>query len=334
MVNDSNFEKEKSAYQAFIENKHKEKFNTSIATINEIIERSVGSSILKLEKIIKGEANEVYSVTISEGKEIILRIGHGSRFYFEREKWAIETCVQKGIPAPKVLHVGEILDGEKKLTYCAEEKLAGIPLDEIVAGISEDDRADKLDSILQEAGKLLSEINSIEVKGWGDLDKEGVGKYSRGADVLQGDYVSKETILAIAEKISFDIRIIEEAFDLMAEDAKKLDGLIPRLLHNDFGPKHLLVSDNKITGVIDFENAEAGDPVKELARWDFFYKGKYSLETLLKGYGRKDLIEKDFASRFRLWSIFTAISNLHYYVGEGNQSGIDLVKRRLTELVG
>ena len=170
--------------------------------------------------------------------------------------------------------------------------MAGEPLDEIVAGIGEDDRASKLDSILQEAGELLSDINSIEVKGWGDLDKEGVGKYGRAADVLNGDYVSKATILAIANKISFDVGIIEKAYDLMQEDAKKLEGLTPRLLHNDFGPKHLLVSDSKITGVIDFENAEAGDPVKELARWDLFYKGKYPLEVVLRGYRKKELIEK------------------------------------------
>ena len=77
MSKDPNFEKEKSAYQSFIENKHKEKFNTSAAVINDIIERSVGASILKLEKIIKGEANEVYFVRTSDGKELILRIGHG-----------------------------------------------------------------------------------------------------------------------------------------------------------------------------------------------------------------------------------------------------------------
>ena len=102
-------------------------------------------------------------------------------------------------------------------------------------------------------------------------------------------------------------------------------------MHNDYGPKHFLIHEGKISGILDFENAEGGDPVREFARWDFFGQNKPEWGVLKEGYENQSLFEGDFQQRFQLWKIFLGVQHLEYYTKEQNPSGISLAKDRLTK---
>jgi aminoglycoside phosphotransferase (APT) family kinase protein len=58
-----------------------------------------------------------------------------------------------------------------------------------------------------------------------------------------------------------------------------------RLLHGDLEGGHIFVADDHYRGMIDFDQAQVGDPRWDLARvplWD----GDAALDALLDGYGR------------------------------------------------
>ena len=78
-------------YQAFLEKKHGSLI-TPDNTIEEVVKEIVGSSLVSKTRIIKGEANEVYSGKTEDGQEIIIRISRKGFAKFEREKWALDEC--------------------------------------------------------------------------------------------------------------------------------------------------------------------------------------------------------------------------------------------------
>ena len=60
-------------------------------------------------------------------------------------------------------------------------------------------------------------------------------------------------------------------------------------LHNDLGGRNIIAMKNKLTGIIDWEDAIMGDPQWELAFIDTFMVGKSSdkgfFEAFCEGYG-------------------------------------------------
>ncbi len=312
-------------YLSFIKDKHERLFNTPDEVSAPLIKKATGSDFVSKERIIKGEANEVYSVTTSSGEEVILRICHNDSLGFEDEKWAIEASEKAGVPVPKVLLTENVALADKKICISIESKLPGIPLNELRQNLSEEEKKD----LGRQAGEILSKINSVKMDGFGRIKKDGKWNYGSIQEVLLRKYLSKDKILAIAKEIDFDTEIIEKAFAILEEGAKKFPVIQPRLIHNDFAPKHLLIENNKIVGVLDFETAEGGDPVREFARWEFFSTNSFPTQYLIDGYADKTLFTDDFENRMHLWMVYLGILHITYYHREKNQSGLTMAKESL-----
>lgn len=76
--------------------------------------------------------------------------------------------------------------------------------------------------------------------------------------------------------------------------AARLSQLRPSLVHGDFGPQNLLFDPDtaKVTGVLDWELAHRGDPVKDLAWAEWIVRFHHpdltgSLPALFDGYGSR-----------------------------------------------
>lgn len=57
----------------------------------------------------------------------------------------------------------------------------------------------------------------------------------------------------------------------------------PVLLHGDLHPRHIFASDSELTGIIDWGDISAGDPIFDLGRYSI--GGEDTLPDLLAGYG-------------------------------------------------
>jgi aminoglycoside phosphotransferase (APT) family kinase protein len=245
---------------------------------------------------------------------------------FKEEKWAVEQCDQVGVPVPRIVLLDRIEKDGSQYNICVESKLPGTPLDE-QEGISEFQRAD----LLQQAGGVLSKIHSIPIDGFGQLDENGKGTFASVQEIFTDPYINKEKMLGIARDTFFENPIITRAFEIMESGASSYPSIEPKLIHKDFEPKHLLVENGIISGVIDFEMAEGGDPILDLARWHFFYKdSSYDVEEVIKGYSNKEIFTGDFSKRFNLWRIYTGIGYLAFQFQEKNQALIEFAKAEIT----
>jgi hygromycin-B 7''-O-kinase len=84
----------------------------------------------------------------------------------------------------------------------------------------------------------------------------------------------------------------------------------PVLCHNDVHEGNVLVEDGKITGLVDVENALAGDPWLDLAKADY-YGRPGQLDALLDGYGA---LPDD---RLRLYKIYHALELWDWFAATG-----------------
>lgn len=319
--------KHTESYTDFLQKKHSA-FNTPIDIINSIAQKAVSSKPVHKKKLILGEANEVYDITTANGQSIILRISHSSEPRFKEEKWALDHAREAGVPTPKVILIDQVNLGTKLLFFCVEEKLQGQPLKEIYSKHEIDESSKNL---VLKAGRILAKIHSIKVKGFGQLDENGNGKFKSWEDYMLNDEKHIDEFKRIAKKVDIDFSYITQAFEILNNYKLVYQTIEPRLLHGDFSPKHLLVVNNEITGVIDMENCKGGDIARDFSWWDYFHRGKFPVEWLMEGYEDPQVLTQEFRTRVKLCGLQLGIILLYYYYLEKNQNGVNHAKQILIE---
>lgn len=119
--------------------------------------REVSASPIRYkERIVHGEANEVYRITFESQLQVILRIARRAEGVFEKEAWAIGRCRDLGMAVPKVLSL-QRLDAEgAPLEFCFLEQLPGERLSDSLSLPQETLRA-----VVCELGKQISRMHAI-----------------------------------------------------------------------------------------------------------------------------------------------------------------------------
>lgn len=311
----------KDPYQKFLEKKHGG-FETPGNLIGTIVKKATGSGLVKKERIIAGEVNEVYDVTTENDQNVIVRISRQGSQNFETEERVIRLALMAGVPAPKILLIEQISSSLEKPTFCVEEKIEGKPLTSLMGSLE----SGVLRSIISESGGILSKIHSITVDNFGHLD--GTTSFKTWQDYIFSIEGRRDRIIAAAKRLRIEPELIDKAFRLLRENEKMFQIKEPKLLHGDFSPKHLLVKDNHITGIIDFEGAKGGDPVRDFAWLNFFYGDSFPIDWVKAGYDNKDLFDKNFDIKMKLYRLHLGLDLLEYYDSQKNESGLIHTKAR------
>jgi aminoglycoside phosphotransferase len=194
------------------------------------------------------------------------------------EAWAYQTAATQGIRVPRVLAARS--DPE----VVAVEFLAGVSL------WSDERRAEDNSRAWQQVGADLRALHEIRVAGFGPL-KSGVdgctGRSETWCPFVR--FAREEGIHKLVDSEVLDSRVGERLESRYDEAVTELhvcsDG---RLLHGDMEGGHILIADGQYQGIIDFDQAQVGDPRWDLARvplWD----GDVALDAVLDGYGRDTL---------------------------------------------
>lgn len=299
-------------YQRFLDDRHAG-FQTPENLIEEVVEKVTGTNIISRNKIIAGEVNEVYQITAQNEQKVIVRISRLGPASFEAEEKVINWVRKVGVPAPKVLLVQNAKFDSLEITFCVEEKIEGVPLKDIMDNL---DRG-SLKKIVFEAGGILSKIHSIPVKIFGYMDDPK--KYKSWEDFVFG--LDKDLVYKAGEWMGVDNKLIKKAFGILESEPDIFKVTEPKLLHGDFSPKHWLIERGKINGVIDFEDAKGGDPVRDLAWLEFFYPEPFPFETFLEGYTNKIIFDENFDKKMKLYRLQLGLDLLRYYYSEKNAPG-------------
>lgn len=218
--------------------------------------------------------NAVYKISFSDSTQVVLKISSPDKSSYmknevnliDAEIAALKLVKDKiKVQTPKVLYSDstcEICSGK----YFFMEYIDGVTFSSISASLSKEEK-EKID---YKSGKLVKEIIDITGSEFGFLADEN--KFNNLFDFV--NYILKNTI-ADAKSMNLDFGISEEEFlALLERDRRCFEvEMEPTFVHFDLSPENLLVKDNAVVGLIDWERALFGDPLME----DRFRLQKYTL---------------------------------------------------------
>ena len=317
-------------HESFGEKKNKG-WNTPKEIIADVVSEAVGLGLKEDRRIVNGETNEVHEVVTESEQEIIVRIFHGEKPKFAREKWALEQCKGKGVPVPEMYLVKSIKVGDETREVCVESKIPGQSLDKFSKSL-DTEHAGELKDILNQLGKMLREIHSIPTQGFGKLDDKGVGLFETVEKMIARDkYIGQDSILPAFKDDPAQTATLMNAYDILKRNAGMFGSVKPCLIHNDLSPEHVFVKDGNISGLIDFEVACGADPVQDLALWDFKFNTKFPLEYIIEGYCSDGTVIEDFKRRLAYWKIYRAMASLRYCIREKKPGGIERAMKAIRD---
>lgn len=278
-------------------------------------------------EVKKGNVNIVRKVQIN-GEPFIARmhpfgIKNG---YFYVEQVALRIAQDSNIPVPQILEVHEARN-ESDMDFVLMTVAPGVTM-ETVIGEKKTLEAD----LLHQAGVLMASIHKIGVEKYGPFDNE-VAKSEGRLVGLHGTY--KEFIECGLEEniqrlISFGVindNQAEKFRDVFKEhDFEPRDG--PKLIHNDFADWNILVSDKKISGVLDWDECHGGDPIADLACWSTFFDME-RFSKFLEGYTSIGALPDDFDTRFHYYRLRYTISKMALRVKRAQVDHSEFIQEKI-----
>ncbi len=315
-----------SEHHKYLQELHK-RLVTPDPILDQVILKALNSHPETKVRLIAGEINEVYELKLKDGQTVILRIFHGDENEFEFEEWPINEAAKVGVPVPKIISLQTVPVNGKPRYFCIQEKLNGQTVDKRPVMPPAEDH-EYLHKIVRQAGAILSKIHQVKTPGFGPISKDGKTKYPTLTERLDYRYEFKK-YKQVLERIEVEPGIIDQAKAILDKHHDLLESVEPRLIHGDFGPKHILIENQQITGIIDFGNAHGGDIAEEFAGWDIWYHSLAPMEWLMEDYGNKEIFTDEFKTRIELQRIIRTLDLIRYY---GESDRLSAVERTLEQL--
>lgn len=255
-----------------------------------------------------GNVNSIRVGVLESGKKGIIRchpkgVKNG---YFYVESLASEKALDNGLPGYKTILIHE-LESEFDIAYQVIEKLSGNTIQFYLRKHPE-----KEETLVIEMGKTMARLHKIKVVGFGPFENEEAKKGN-----LKGIHKSlKDSINAGLEEnlerlVTYNI-LTQEVADKMQklfDDNELLNSDISVLVHNDFADWNLLTDGKTITGIIDWDECVAGNPIQEIACWSTFFNPE-RIEPFLKGYFSEIPKYDNFDELFQLMRLRYTISKM------------------------
>lgn len=292
-----------------------------------LVEAVLGGRVARIERDTLGASNAVYFVSLAAGPECVVRISPPERRdLLAQEVWAYRQSRALGVPVPEILAV-ETSPRDFPAPYLLMRRLPGVPA--YRAGLTTAEKG----AVLEELGHYLSLIHRIHLPGFGDLAARGTafaGRYASWWEYLQAEYARRaaalpEDVLPREWAVAIRDRLERNRASFALGSAS--------LVHGDYQLKNVLVQGARVSGIVDFENLVAGDPV-----WDFralhFWSGQKDadLRVLRRGYGRKEPCGDDFMERLQLYELLLALEVLWWEHHFRDAAGIAAVQARLRRI--
>lgn len=303
-------------HQRYLQRLHEE-MQTPENIIQSQVEKAAGSPVKTRSRIIAGQMSEVYDVTTINGDELIVRIAHQKETRYPVERWALDTVRGYGVPTPRNLQLETVHAGEKDYTFCIQTKISGIPLKELKDELQNDRRRAR--AIAAQAGTLLAAIHSIPTEDVGRLRAPYTGKYPDTDNYIRRRLDKGIPYLSqYAKELGCNQKDITRIGDVLETNSHLLRPPF-RLLHGDFTPLHILVSGDRITGVIDMEHASSGDPLEDLAGWNNWGAQNlpFTMEDILEGYEGVNL-STETEAKLHYFRILKTLPAARFFLSQNN----------------
>lgn len=295
---------------------------TPLGIVTATVGEATAAGVLDVRRIVAGEQNEVYDVTLEGARSVIVRISHRGDAAHDREVWVLDQCASRGIPAPRLHARCHVEVGRERRSIIVMEKVPG----ERLCDVDPDDL--DVRRVLGEVGAWLAELHSIPVTGLDYLDGSGIGRLATLDDWLAHVTAEARAFEDAARSVGLDAGTIRA---WVREIVDALRAVPPRvtLIHNDLLADHVLVHDGHLSGIIDFGEVAAQPAACDFAKWDFGEGDRLPVEWVQDGYGDPSLFEPPNDRAYRALWLATGLWRMAWYHAAGFRPGVAAARDRL-----
>jgi len=207
-------------------------------------------------RLTAGGINETYRVQLPNDVTVVVRIARQPVSWFTDEEHVMAQARGVGVPTPEVLGVEQVDHDGELLSFSIQRLVPGRSLDELAGELPASD----LERLVMDGGELLARVHSIPPDPDRGIrhelqppDEHFVGRVTRVVDQALGPAAAA---------------VVRRGADVLSKEV--MTRLAPRLslAHGDWLPKHLLIDDGAIVGVIDWEFAGPASPAFDFAMWE------------------------------------------------------------------
>jgi hygromycin-B 7''-O-kinase len=264
----------------------------SVAMVQAIVDQAVsGSAVAAISRLHGGELATVYEIALvgTSHPTLVLKIYPDDLHWKMQKEVTVLGLIgdRLSVPVPRIL----LADDSKRLldlNFTLMTRLEGIQLG--LGGLEQTlSPAERLSAHVQ-IGRLLREFHRIPMDAFGYIGAKSIVT-PHATNRLYLAYQFQRKLKEFVER-GGDVRLTERIARHVAAREGLLDGCTqPVLCHNDLHAGNLLafVSDGSVhlTGVVDFENALAADPLMDVAK-AAFYLSPEDRRAILQGYAELD----------------------------------------------
>lgn len=267
------------------------------AAIRSILQRAFpGMREQIFERMSSGGSTQVYRVQ-GDAQSVYLRFGEEPEDTFAPEAFVHERLLELGATVPGILYL-EDQAPEAGLSVMITSEIAGHALS--ASGMGSAGAHGHNPEILRAAGRDLALINSIQVDGFGFIERSNpwngklAGKHRSFQDwtrAILGEVGSLHRWF-----IESELSAIEQCVEACIAERPDTTGW---LVHGDFDTGHIFAANDRYRGLIDFGEIRGADRWYDVA--DFIVHANLDRDTdaiaaLLSGYRERLPIEADDAS--------------------------------------
>jgi aminoglycoside phosphotransferase (APT) family kinase protein len=254
-----------------------------------------GAQATHVARIHGGEIASIYEISLGADRPpVILKVYPETlRWKLRKEASMLRLVADRlRVPAPHVLAVDDTRT-RLDLDYMLMTKLDGVVFGPLDATLP---RAQYLEGYRQ-IGQLLRDLHAIPMAAFGYIGADGI----MTPHVTNRAYITTQFARKLAEfeRRGGDAGLARAVTAFAADGAHLLDACAePVLCHNDLHAGNVLARVDaagapRLTGVVDFENTQAADPLMDIAKAAYYLKSG-ERDALLSGYGdngRPDVAE-------------------------------------------
>lgn len=249
-------------------------------------------NVLAVEDVPESFSSSVYKIKLIDQRTVYIKIPY-SKVKLQREFTVLER-IRNIIPVPQVLDYWE--GNEDVVGALLLSAINGMPISEKVDG-----------TLAFDIGVHHAKLHAI-VPNEDDYKSPIPNVYDQWSEFIKRQFTSfAEDVKEVIDQRLYELSMLH--FDQQMKLLPPPDG--PSFIHMDFRPGNILVRDNQVAGIIDFESVRIGSTELDFTKInrDIFLKYPGTMEAYQRGYESiRPLIDlQEILPFYRFYDAFNSI---------------------------
>lgn len=291
-------------------------FGLPRSTVVGLVEQATGGRVVDLERVVRGDENEVYRVELVDGPVVFGRIRVPGGVGMRREVWAMDQARRAGVPVPEVLSLTTLATGAGDRDAMVVAEAPGSQLASLLPSLSWERRR----AVMVGIGEVMARLHTIGVPGLSRPDEGGVwpDPVAHRRSRIEDRKAQRDRLLGAG----ISPGEVDQAFallDCLLDEAQVVE---PVLCHGDVSPEHVFVDEDlRVSAVIDWGLWSGGVPVEDLA-WIAMHQTDSDFGAVVEGYGRYRLDDPFFGEAIRQSIVERSIGAIAWNTSIGHTEAV------------